>query len=110
MHFRKVLTISQRIAIVAAFEVVGVSERKDCIAVGLARGTHRHKSTKKDESELREQIKEIAHARKRFCYERITWLLQRGGLRINNKRVYRIYKQSGAQAMPQERASTSQTA
>ena len=79
---------------------MGVSERKACIAVGLARGTHRHKSTKKDESELREQIKEIAHARKRFGYERITWLLQRDGLRMLaaiQKRVYRIYKQEGLQ-------------
>ncbi|MCA0312678.1 MAG: IS3 family transposase [Candidatus Melainabacteria bacterium] len=77
--------------------MVGVSERKNCIAVSLARGTHRHKSTKKDESELREQIKEIAHARKPFGYERITRLLQRGGLRINRKRVYRMYKQEGLQ-------------
>ena len=33
----------------------------------------------------------------RFGYERITWLLQRDGLRINRKRVYRIYKQEGLQ-------------
>ncbi len=83
------MTTSQKRAVVAAFEEVGVSERKACIAVGLRRGTHRHKSTKKDESELREQIKEIAHARKRFGYERLTWLLQRDGLRINRKHVYR---------------------
>jgi putative transposase len=91
------LTTSQKIAVLAAYEEVGVSERKACIAVGLARGTHRHKSTKKDESELREQIKEIAHARKRFGYERVIWLLQRDGLRINKHRVYRIYKQEGLQ-------------
>jgi len=91
------LTTTQKRAVAAAFEEVGVSERKACIAVGLPRGTHRHKSTKKDKSELREQIKEIAHARKRFGYQRITWLFQRDGLRINKKRVYRIYKQEGLQ-------------
>ena len=91
------MTTSQKRAVVAAFEVGGVSERKACIAAGLARGIHRHKSTKKNESEQREQIKEIAHARKRFGFERITRLLQRGGLQINKKRVYRIYKQEGLQ-------------
>jgi putative transposase len=68
--------------------------------MSLPRGTHRHRSSKKDESELRGQIKEIAHARKRFGYERITWLLQRDGLRMSaaiQKRVYRIYKQEGLQ-------------
>jgi putative transposase len=99
------LTTSQKRAVVAAFEEVGVSERKACIAVGLPRGTHRHRSSKKDKSELREQIKEIAHARKRFGYERVIWLLQRDGLRMSaaiQKRVYRIYNQEGLQvAMPQ---------
>jgi len=36
------LTTSQKKAVVAAFEAVGVSERKAFIAVGLARCTHRH--------------------------------------------------------------------
>lgn len=74
-----------------------MSERKACLAVGLPRATQRHKSSKKDESALRKQIIDIAHDRKRFGYERITWLLQRDGLRINKKRVYRIYKQEGLQ-------------
>jgi len=91
------LTTSQKRAAVAAFEEVGVSERKACIAVGLARATLRHKSTKKDDSVLRKQIIEIAYARRRFGYERITWLLKRDGWSVNEKRVYRIYKQEGLQ-------------
>ena len=63
------MTTSQKRAAVAAFEEVGVSERKACIAVGLSRATLRHKSTKKDDSALRNLIIEIAHARKRFGYE-----------------------------------------
>ena len=74
-----------------------MSERKACLAVGLPRATQRHKSSQKDESALRKQIIDIAQDRKRFGYERITWLLQRDGLRINKKRVYRIYKQEGLQ-------------
>ncbi len=94
------MTTSQKIAVLAAYEEVEVSERKACIAVGLARGTHRHKSTKKDESELREPMKEIAHARKRLGYERITLLLQGHCLSISaaiQKHFYRIYKQERLQ-------------
>ncbi len=91
------MTTSQKRAAVAAFEEVGVSERKACIAVGLSRATLRHKSTKKDDSALRNLIIEIAHARRRFGYERITWLLKLDGMSVNEKRVYRIYKEEGLQ-------------
>lgn len=41
------------------------------------------------------RIKDIAAARPRFGYQRIHVLLRREGLRINCKKVYRIYKEEG---------------
>jgi putative transposase len=40
---------------------------------------------------LRAKIVDLANARKRFGYRRITWMLQREGEAINHKRIYRIY-------------------
>ncbi len=41
------------------------------------------------------RIKDIAAARPRFGYQRIHVLLVREGLRVNRKKVYRIYKEEG---------------
>jgi putative transposase len=70
---------------------VGVSERHACDLVGIPRATKRHKSERRDDSELRTKIIDFATARRRFGYRRITWLLHRAGEEVNHKRVYRIY-------------------
>lgn len=71
---------------------LGVSERRACRIVGAHPRTMRYKSKKQD-AELVERIKAIALERPRFGYQRITVLLRREGLRVNHKRVYRLYRQ-----------------
>jgi len=88
---------------VEAFRAVGVSERQATKELGLARSTCRHKSNRKDDSELRSKVIELASVRRRFGYRRITWLLQREGLRINPKRVYRIYCEENLQVRKRKR-------
>lgn len=87
----------------AAFCEVGVSERKATKEIGIARSTQRHKSRRKDDSELRSKIVDLAAARRRFGYRRITWMLQRSGEEINHKRVYRIYTEEGLQVRRRKR-------
>lgn len=41
------------------------------------------------------RLKELAFARPRYGYERLTILLKREGWHVNHKRVYRIYKEEG---------------
>jgi len=43
------------------------------------------------------RIRELAHARPRFGYERITVLLRREGWRVGRKRVRRLYRLEGLQ-------------
>lgn len=42
-----------------------------------------------------QRIVELAHERRRFGYRRIADLLRAAGTRINDKRVYRLYKLAG---------------
>jgi putative transposase len=44
---------------------------------------------------LRERIKDIASARVRYGYRRIGVLLRRKGLKVNDKRVFRLYRLEG---------------
>ena len=46
---------------------------------------------------LRMKIREIAHARPRFGYERIHVMLRRQGWLVNKKRVRRLYRLEGLQ-------------
>jgi putative transposase len=82
---------------------VGVSERKSVQAIGIARSTHRHKSARQDDSELRTKIVDLAAARRRFGYRRLTCLLQQEGEPVNHKRVYRIYSEEGLQVRKRRR-------
>jgi len=50
---------------------------------------------KEDEEGLADQIRQIAWEKRRFGYRRICTLLRRSGLKINHKRVFRIYSACG---------------
>jgi hypothetical protein len=70
----------------------GLSERRVCRLVGLARDSYRH-PPEADQltTELGNKIVEIAHARRRFGYRRIHDLLRPEYPGVNHKRVYRLY-------------------
>lgn len=54
-------------------------------------------SKARDQSALRLRIREIAHARPRFGYQRIHVMLRREGWLVNKKRVHRWYRIEGLQ-------------
>lgn len=79
---------------VQAMEAHGLSQRRACRLVGACRGTVRCKSIKgANEEDLRKKIQKIAHERRRFGYRRIHLLLKRDGVRINHKKVFRLYRE-----------------
>lgn len=76
-------------------EAHGLSERRACFLIGLARTSCRYRKPPGDEAKLRERLRELAAERRRFGYRRLTVLLQREGWEINHKRVYRVYRAEG---------------
>jgi putative transposase len=77
-------------------EVLSVSERRVCKALGQPRSTQRYKSKiKDDEEQLRKRIIELATKYGRYGYRMITALLKNEGWRVNHKRVERIWREEG---------------
>jgi putative transposase len=55
----------------------------------------RYRSQARDQSPLRQRIKELAAVRVRYGYRRIRIPLRREGWEVNAKRVYRLYREEG---------------
>ncbi len=73
-----------------------MSERHACALVGLSRDTLRHVSqTIALNVELRDEIIQTAHKRRRWGYRMIHDVLRPKYPNINHKRVYRIYTSEG---------------
>ena len=77
-------------------DVMGISERRACRAIGQPRSTQRHERKVPDDEEgLTSQIIRLATQYGRYGYRRITALLRRDGWKVNHKRVERIWRQEG---------------
>jgi putative transposase len=72
-----------------------VSERQGCAALRFDRSSHRYRSQRDDQAYLRHRIREIAAMRVRFGYRRIWIALRREGMKVNHKRVRRLYREEG---------------
>ena len=73
----------------------GLSQRRACGLVGLARSTCQYRGHRDPVLILRERLRILAEQRRRFGYRRLTVLLRREGHRVNHKRVYRLYREEG---------------
>lgn len=71
------------------------SQRRACRVAGAARAAVRYRSRRPAQEELRARLRELAAARPRFGYRRLTILVRRERGAINHKRVYRLYRQEG---------------
>jgi putative transposase len=75
----------------------GVKVQRACRLAEFSRTSWYRRSTARDQRPLRLRIRELAHARPRFGYERIWVLLRREGWLVNKKRVRRLYRLEGLQ-------------
>jgi len=71
------------------------SERHACRVLRVGRGTYRYLSQRKEWTELRSRIREIAQSRVRYGYRKIIVLLRREGWPVGKHLVYRLYKEEG---------------
>jgi putative transposase len=72
------------------------SQRHACELMGIPRSTYRYK-VRKDDTALREKLIELAHEQPRYGSRRLCVLLKRDGMRVNAKRVRRVYRAAGLQ-------------
>lgn len=73
-------------------EAHAISVRRACRLLELRRSTWYYTPHRADDRALRMRLRELALARPRYGYRRLAILLRREGWRVNDKRIYRIYK------------------
>ena len=71
-----------------------VSQRRVCDLVGVDAKTVRRERPP-DHADTRKKMHEIAGIRRRFGYRRIGVMLEREGFTMNEKKLYRLYKEEG---------------
>ena len=69
------------------------SQRRACGLVGLDPKTYRYASKRPGDGEIRARLRVLAGERRRFGYRRLHILLARDGVRLNHKRLFRLYRE-----------------
>ena len=69
------------------------SQSRSCRLLNIHRKTYRYRTKRRNDDDLRKNIINIANERRRFGYRRIHKMLIRKGIKVNHKKVYRIYKE-----------------
>jgi putative transposase len=70
------------------------SERRVCGLMGVPRTSYRYRS-RRDDSDLRERLLELAREKPRYGYRRLHVLLRRDAIMVNHKKVQRVYRELG---------------
>jgi putative transposase len=80
-------------AVTWAIDQKGYSQRRACALIGIASKTYRYVTARGDDGEFRERLRCLAAKRRRFGYRRLHILLQREGIKLNHKKLFRIYRE-----------------
>ena len=84
----------RRKAVTWAIREKSYSQRRACRLVGPApQDRYRYASQRSDDTALRTKLRELASQRRRFGYRRLGLLLARQGIKLNHKKLYRLYKE-----------------
>ena len=71
-----------------------ISQRRACVLIGVDPKTVRRERPQ-DHTEIRAEMREIAAQRRRFGYRRVGVMLERKGMIMNYKKLYRLYSEEG---------------
>lgn len=88
---------AKREAVAHLCTVHEVSQRRACKVIGAERTSVRYRSIRPDEPAVRARLRELAGLRKRFGYRRLHILLAREGIRMNHKKLRRLYAEERLQ-------------
>ena len=72
-----------------------MSQRRACRLIGMDVSSYRYQSKRPNDGPLRERLRALASVRRRFGYRRLGWLLEHEGMRVNLKKVLRVYREEG---------------
>jgi putative transposase len=86
---------AQREGVARLRAVMGLSERRASAIVGADRAMIRYRSRRPQEAALRQRLRELANARRRFGYRRLFVLLRQEGEPSGINRIYRLYREEG---------------
>lgn len=86
-----------------ALQGLGLSERQGCRLVGCPRRTAQYRSKRPRDADIRQRLREHAHARTRFGWRRLKILLKRDGIVMNDKRLRRLYREEHLQVRPRKK-------
>lgn len=90
------MTVSARRQVAAFFRSeFACSERQACRLIRLHRSTSRYARQRGEDKDLRLRLRTWAARRPRWGYRMLHWALGQEGLRVNRKRVYRLYCEEG---------------
>lgn len=73
----------------------GLSQRRSCAMIGMGRSFARYQGRRKEDPELLTRVRALALRHPRYGYRRIWAMLRRGGLKINLKKVLRLWRKAG---------------
>jgi putative transposase len=83
--------------VTAARETHGISERRACSIIGADRSVIRYRHRRSGDAATRTRLKELAAERRRFGWRRLKLLLEREGIRMNHKKLRRLYAEERLQ-------------
>ena len=71
------------------------SQRRACRLIGKDPKTWRYASRRPDDADARVRLRALAAERRQFGYRRLQILLDREGLAMNRKKLFRLYREEG---------------
>lgn len=83
-----------------------LSENRACGLMRITRWSNRYQSRRDPQTELRVRLRDLAAARIRYGYRRLTVMLRREGWYVNTKRVYRLYREEALQVRTKKRVKS----
>jgi putative transposase len=86
-----VTPVARREAAAHLSQTYAVSQRRACKVIGADRSAVRYRSRRPNDGTIRRRLRELAALRRRFGYRRLHILLDREGVRVNHKKLRRIY-------------------
>ena len=83
-----------------------VSTARSCGLIGIERSSFYYRAKRRDDTRLREALREAAAIHRRWGYRFLMTVMRREGFTDNHKRVYRIYREEGLQVRQRKRKRT----